>query len=115
MPPETPPDVPESFPQYLEEGLPAQSTETLVDVQEYVAELIAWRERPVEEAELPDDAEPVDDDVDDGGRGPVVEETNTCGDETCHCMKGGDKHGPYLYRYYRDEDGKVTSEYLGVA
>ena len=30
-------------------------------------------------------------------------------------MKGGDKHGPYLYRYYRDEDGNVTSDYLGVA
>ena len=113
MPPKTPPDVPESFPQYLEEGLPAQSTETLFDIQEYVEELIAWRQRPVKEEELPKEAEPVDDA--DEGRGTVAEEMNTCGDETCHCMKGGDKHGPYLYRYYRDEDGNVASDYLGVA
>jgi hypothetical protein len=112
MPPETPPDVPESFPNYLEEGLPAQSTETLVDVQEYAAEMIEWRQRPVKKEDLPEEVGPVDDE--DGGRGTVVKEKVTCGDETCHCITKGEKHGPYLYRYFR-EDGRLTSEYIGTA
>lgn len=36
----------------------------------------------------------------------------TCGDESCHCANG-EKHKPYKYRYYRNEKGKVTSDYLG--
>ena len=36
----------------------------------------------------------------------------TCGDETCKCMTDGEKHGPYKYRYYRTDDGTLTSEYI---
>lgn len=85
--------------------------ETLLDASEYIDELIGWYQRPIEANEIPEDAEPIDDD-DEDGRGTVVTEKVTCGDESCKCMTDGEKHGPYLYRYFRRE-GKLTSEYIG--
>lgn len=35
-----------------------------------------------------------------------------CGKFHCGCMKGGKKHGPYWYAYWREE-GKVKSKYIG--
>ena len=64
----------------------------------------------VEDEDLSDEAEPVDDIKE--GQGTVVIEKITCGDEMCACMTEGEKHSPYLYRYYR-EDGTPTSEHLG--
>ena len=106
------PDPPNSLPNYLADGIPKQDTATLHDIREYVEALINYREQPVEPDELPDTAEPVEDE--DGGKGTVVKEKVKCGDETCKCASGNaaDMHGPYLYRYYR-EDGTMTSEYLG--
>lgn len=71
--------------------------------------LLAWYRRPVEDDDLPGEAESVDDTEE--GRGTVVIEKATCGDETCACMTEGEKHGPYLYRYYR-EGGTLTPEHL---
>ncbi|WP_049995827.1 DUF6788 family protein [Halococcus sediminicola] len=109
-----PPAPPGQLPKYLAEGLPKQDSETLAETlaetREYIEELLAWRERPVEEHDLPEEAEPVDEST--HGQGTVIEEMVTCGDESCACMTDGEKHGPYLYRYYR-EDGTLTSEYLG--
>jgi hypothetical protein len=34
-----------------------------------------------------------------------------CGDPSCHCHRG-EKHGPYLYAYWR-MDGKIVSAYVG--
>ena len=107
-----PPAPPGQLPKYLAEGLPKQDSETLSTTREYIEELLAWRERPVEEDDLPEAAEPVD--ASTHGQGTVVEEMVTCGDESCKCLIDGDKHGPYLYRYYR-EGGTLTSEYLGKA
>ncbi|UOO97570.1 hypothetical protein MUK72_20040 (plasmid) [Halococcus dombrowskii] len=107
---EDPPAPPGSLPKYLAEGLPKQDTETLLETREYLETLIEWSQRPVEGAELPEDAQPVEGASE--ARGTVVEEMVTCGDETCACMTDGEKHGPYLYRYYR-EGGTLTSEYLG--
>ena len=107
---EEPPVPPQSLPKYLAEGLPKQDSETLSETREYLEELIDWSQRPIEEADLPEDAQPVEDTSE--THGTVVEEMVTCGDETCACMSDGEKHGPYLYRYYR-EGGTLTSEYLG--
>lgn len=111
MPAETPPAAPPSLPKYLRKGLPKQDIDRLTDAREYIDELIAWQQRPVEDDELPEEAEPVDDDSD-GRGGTVVMEKVTCGDETCKCMSDGEKHGPYKYRYYRTSDGTLTSEYI---
>ncbi len=111
MPAEIPPIASESLPKYLRKGLPNQNVEQLTDARDFIDELIEWNQRSVEKDELPDEAEPVDNDVDEQ-RGTVVMEKVTCGDETCACMTDGKKHGPYLYRYYR-EGGTLTSEYIG--
>jgi hypothetical protein len=103
-----PPEAPESLPQYLAEGIPKQDDETLRDMLGYVEQLIDHRDREVDVDDIPDDADPVD--TESNGKGIIVEEKVKCGDESCHCMNGGDKHGPYKYRYYY-ENGTLTSEY----
>lgn len=104
------PTPPDSLPKYLADGLPKQDTETLEDVHAYVAELLEYRRRPIDEAELPDGAQPVDKDPNE--KGTIVKERVKCGAD-CTC-NDGNGHGPYFYRYYR-EDGKLTSEYVGKA
>jgi hypothetical protein len=103
----TPPD---SLPKYLSEGLPKQDVETLKDTVEFVEALIERKEKPVEAAELPADA----DVVDDTAEGYVVEELVKCGKDGCRCASGAetDMHGPYKYRYYRDDDGTLRKEYV---
>ncbi|MFC4990586.1 DUF6788 family protein [Saliphagus infecundisoli] len=110
----TSPTPPASLPDYIADGLPKQDDETLRDTQEYIDQLVADRERrqeePVTEDELPDDVDVVEEDSD----GTIYHEYRTCGDDTCQCMSGGPKHGPYAYRAYRDGD-TVRREYLGKA
>ncbi|HET7325633.1 MAG TPA: DUF6788 family protein [Halococcus sp.] len=110
MPAENPPTAPPSLPNYLADGLPKQDVGTLTDAHEYIEELIEWSQRPVEDDDLPEEAESVDDNEE--GKGTVVKEKVKCGDETCKCMTEGELHGPYLYRYFR-EGGTLTSEYIG--
>lgn len=100
------PTPPDSIPKYIHEGMEKQDIGTLRDIQQFAEELIEHKDRPVE---IPDDAEPVEDN---SGKGTVVKEKVKCGDDTCHCADG-EKHGPYLYRYYRDESGSTVSEYVG--
>ena len=53
-------------------------------------------EQPIQEEDLSGDVEVVEE----GPKGTVYKEYQTCGDESCHCMSGGEKHGPYKYRAY---------------
>lgn len=112
----TEPIAPDSLPKYLAKGLPKQDRETLEDVQDYVEALLNYRdlldEQPIDGSELPNDAELVDEGPD--SKGSILIEYRTCGDESCHCMIGDEKHGPYRYRVYR-ESGDVKKEYLGKA
>ncbi|MBP1924105.1 MULTISPECIES: DUF6788 family protein [Halorubrum] len=107
------PSPPASLPKYLAEGLPKQDTETLHEIRNYVEALIEYRDQSVDTDELPEAAEPVDE-SDSAGIGTVVKEKVTCGDDSCKCASGNpaDMHGPYLYRYYR-ENGTMKSEYIG--
>lgn len=109
------PSPPTSIPKYIADGLPKQDTDTLRDIREYVDELIDHNEnRTITIEDLPEGAEPVEDDDSSGGQGTIVKEYVTCGDDSCRCSKGGEKHGPYKYRYTWS-DGKVKSEYIGKA
>ena len=107
------PSPPASLPKYLAEGLPKQETETLHEVQGYIEALIEYRDQSVDTNELPEAAEPIDE-PDSVEHGTVVKEKVTCGDDSCKCANGNhaDMHGPYLYRYYR-ENGTMKSEYVG--
>ena len=109
---EEPPAAPGSLPKYLRKGLPKQERESLLETREYIDELLEWTQQPIDNDELPDDADPVDEDGRSAKGGTVVMEKVTCGDETCKCMKKGEKHGPYKYLYYRKADGTLTSEYI---
>lgn len=108
------PTAPPTLPQYIIEGLPKQDDQTLHDAREFIDELLAAREQrreqPISEEELSADAEVIEA----KSSSTVYLEYRTCGDETCSCMSGGQKHGPYRYRAYRDGD-IVRREYLGKA
>jgi len=107
------PSPPTSLPKYLAEGLPKQDTETLQGVHSYVEALVKYRDQSVDADELPETAEPVDE-SDNSENGTVVKEKVTCGDASCKCASRdpADMHGPYLYRYYR-ENGTMKSECVG--
>ncbi|TKX74964.1 hypothetical protein EXE46_05995 [Halorubrum sp. GN11_10-6_MGM] len=107
------PSPPASLPKYLAEGLPKQDTETLQEAHSYVEALIKYRDQSIDADELPEAAEPVDE-PNNSENGTVVKEKVTCGDASCKCASGDrqDMHGPYLYRYYR-ENGTMKSEYIG--
>ena len=110
----TEPVTPNSLPKYLADGLPKQDKETLEDVREYVDELLEYKEQlddqPIETDDLSGDVEIIEG----GSKGTIVIEHRTCGDESCHCMNDGEKHGPYKYRAYWEE-GSVKKEYIGKA
>lgn len=106
----TSPTPPTTLPQYLADGLPKQDEEKLRDIQAFIDELLATREQPLPENELPNGAEVIENKSSD----TVYLEYRTCGDESCSCMSGGEKHGLYKYRAYRDGD-TVRREYLGKA
>jgi hypothetical protein len=109
---EEPPAAPASLPKYLRKGLPKQDHESLLETREYIDELLEWTQQPIDNDELPDDADLVNEDGSSAKGGTVVMEKVTCGDETCKCMKKGEKHGPYKYLYYRKADGTLTSDYI---
>ena len=111
------PQPPDSAPAYTTKGLPTQDRETLEEIHVYVEALIEYKEQLAEQPitdddpDLSDDAEVVEDN---GSDGKVFYEYRTCGDDSCHCMSGGEKHGPYRYRAYWDGE-IVRREYLGTA
>ncbi len=105
----TPPDPPDSLPKYLSEGLPKQNDETLREVQQWLDELLEYRDRPLEEKELANSDERVED-LEETSKGTIVVKKVPCGKETCSSCP----HGPYRYLYYR-EGNTVKSDYLGKA
>ena len=107
---EDPPMPPESLPKYLSEGLPKQDAETLQATKAWIDKLIEHQTRLVTADNLPNEAEPLEDNSTD--EGTLVKERVKCGSD-CTC-NGGNGHGPYLYRYFR-ESGKLKSEYVGKA
>ncbi|WP_368280559.1 DUF6788 family protein [Halalkalicoccus subterraneus] len=60
--------------------------------------------------ELPEDASVLENESDNA----IYLEYRTCGDESCSCMSGDEKHGPYKYWAYRDGN-TARREYLGKA
>jgi hypothetical protein len=105
------PETPNSLPKYLAEDIPKQDDQTLEELQEYLSELIEYRNRAISEDEIPSNAKQVGGSQY-AGKGTVVTEKVKCGDSSCKCTKGGEKHGPYVYRYFR-RNGSLESEYLG--
>jgi hypothetical protein len=97
---------PNTAPKYLREGIPKQDTETLRGLRDWIEHILDKRE--LDDDDLSEDAEIVER----TSNGTIVEERVKCGDESCSCMSGGEKHGPYKYRYYY-QNGDLKSKYLG--
>lgn len=49
--------------------------------------------------------------------GVVLPERKRCGKPTCRCASGRDEdlHGPYHYRYWRDDAGRLRKAYVRQA
>lgn len=102
-------DPEENLPMYLVEGLERQDRDVLEDAKRYIDRLIEQRDQPVERSELPESAESVSETAE----GYIVSEYVKCGKDSCRCSSGAeeDMHGPYDYRYYRDDTGTLRKEY----
>ena len=100
----------EELPKYLWEGLAKQDVGTLRVARRYIDALIDRKRRTVVPDELPENASPVNETAD----GYIVEEYVRCGKDNCACTSGAESnmHGPYEYRYYRDDDGSLHKEYV---
>lgn len=47
-----------------------------------------------------------------GIRGYLVLKLVRCGKSQCHCMRGGNLHGPYPHLQWHDENGKTKTKYI---
>jgi hypothetical protein len=47
--------------------------------------------------------------------GVVLEQMVRCGKSACRCMNGGPAHGPFFYRLWRDEEGRLRKAYVRKA
>lgn len=100
---DTRPSPPNGLPKYLTEGVPKQDGDTLRALQEWIDELLEYREDvAVDEIEA-DNGEEIQD-VQESSGGTVVIKKVSCGKENCKCQRG-ELHGPYKYVVRRKGDG----------
>lgn len=96
------PSPPDSLPQYLTEGIPKQNDEDLRAIQDWIDELLEYRQDiSMEEIEVGED-ESVEA-VEESSDGTVVIKKVTCGKDGCKCQRG-ELHGPYKYIVRRQGD-----------
>jgi hypothetical protein len=112
-----PPESPESLPAYVVDPLRKQSISRLHEVTAFVEALIEYKselQHEVTELDELRESEAVTDVAESDGKGVIVERKVKCGTETCQCMTGDEEkmHGPYKYRYFRDENGDLVTEYI---
>jgi len=100
---------PPSAPEYVISPLKRQGAELLESIGQYCFDLAeykrhkAWEE--VDTEEVPDEAQEKLKE----SSGPVLQEEKvSCGKDSCSKCP----HGPYLYKYER-QNGKVVSKYVG--
>lgn len=106
----SPPEPPESLPQYITEGVPKQNDEDLRALQDWIEALLNYRE-DIAAAEIePDDGESIEA-IEESTEGTVVIKKVTCGKDNCKCQRGH-LHGPYKY-IVRRQDASLNWEYKG--
>jgi hypothetical protein len=96
------PRPPDELPQYLAEGVPKQDDDTLRALQEWIDELLAYRENVTAEDIDAADGESIQA-VEKSSDGTVVIKRVTCGKDNCKCQRG-ELHGPYKYVVRRQGD-----------
>ena len=102
------PQPPESAPKYIAEGIPKQDDATLRDLQEWIDELIEYR-NDISPEEIEVSEEESLEAVDDSGETTTVIKKVPCGKDACSTCP----HGPYRYEVHR-EGGKLIWGYEGA-
>ncbi len=109
MPIQPPP--PDGMPAYIADGVPKQDTEDLKDLQQWIQDLIEYRQDISEEDIEPSDNEAIES-VEESSNGTTVIKKVTCGKDNCKCQRG-ELHGPYKYIVTR-QGGSLNWEYKGT-
>lgn len=99
----TPPPAPESLPQYLTEGVPKQDDADLRALQDWIDDLLAYRQDVTAEDVEAGEDESIEA-VEESSDGTVVIKKVSCGKDNCKCQRG-QLHGPYKYVVRRQGDG----------
>lgn len=109
-------DPPEALPSYVEDTITNHSDdpEVLAAIRAFADDLHAEASDAVDSDDIYAQ-NPAGDVVDIPGRRDdgwtYVRKKVTCGDDSCKCADG-EKHGPYVYRVRRNDDG-LEWEYVG--
>lgn len=115
----TPPTAPDELPTYVVDPLKRQSVSNLEAIIEFAESLIEFNSKPIadETVERLENEDTVNDVAEDEDKGVIVTRKVTCGTDTCQCMSEDeeDMHGPYKYRYFRNDRGEVVTDYIGPA
>ena len=104
------PSAPDGLPQYLTEGVPKQDNDTLRALQEWIDELLTYRQDVAAEDIDDTDGESIQS-VKESSDGTVVIKKVSCGKENCKCQRG-ELHGPYKYVVRRKGD-RLEWDYKG--
>lgn len=105
------PSPPGGLPQYIVDGVPKQSDEDLRALQDWIDELLEYREDlSIDDLDV-DENESIES-VEGSSNGTVVIKKVSCGKEGCKCQRG-ELHGPYKY-VVRRQEGDLKWEYKGV-
>ena len=93
--PEKPP-APDGLPKYIAEGIPKQHSADLRNLQDWIDELIEYRQG-IEPEEISAGPNETIEKTEPSSKGTIVYKKVTCGSKGCHC-EDGELHGPYKYR-----------------
>lgn len=104
------PPAPDALPKYITEGVPKQDNQSLRDLQEWIDELLDYRE---EQLAATIESDETIESVEHTGKGTIIEKYQLCGKGNCKCADG-DLHGPYKHRITY-VNGETKWEYLGKA
>jgi len=98
----TRPSAPSSLPQCIAECVPKQDGEDLRALQNWIDELLAYRQDVAAEDIDVDEDESVET-IEESSGGTVVIKKVSCGKDNCKCQRG-QLHGPYKYIVRRQGD-----------
>jgi len=104
------PSAPDSLPQYLAEGVPKQADADLRALQDWIDDLLEYRQDVAAEDIDAGEGESIEA-VEESSGGTVVIKKVSCGKDNCKCQSGA-LHGPYKYIVRRQGDS-LDWEYKG--
>jgi hypothetical protein len=105
------PSAPEGLPQYLTEGVPKQDDADLRALQDWIDDLLEYRQDVAAEDIDDSEGESIEA-VEEASGGTVVIKKVSCGKDNCKCQSG-ELHGPYKYTVRR-QGGSLNWEYNGA-